>query len=166
MAVECFAAIGLRYILAGRIFISTAIEVLALTLSRASPDDTVRPPLDAAATLTSPRSGRWPRTGSLQSAALDDGWALPASAGVGRPASLAATASSHLASRPTPARQRRARGGERYYRLSGPKVARLTEALEQVAPVKPVRSLRQDTGAGATPGLHRYDHLAGRLASS
>ena len=55
-------------------------------------------------------------------------------------------------------------GRHRYYRLAGPEVGRLIEALQQVAPADPVRSLRQDTRARALREARTcYDHLAGRL---
>lgn len=55
-------------------------------------------------------------------------------------------------------------GRHRYYRLSGPEVARAIEALALVAPTKPVRSLRQSRDAGAIRFARTcYDHLAGLL---
>src|ERR1700759_1427928 len=55
-------------------------------------------------------------------------------------------------------------GRHRYYRLAGPDGARLIEALQQLAPATPVRSLRQDTRARAIREARTcYDHLAGRL---
>lgn len=97
--------------------------------------------------------------------ALADGRALPASllaseAGVSRSA-----ASTHLA--------KLVKGGlivaesagrHRYYRLSGPNVADLVEALARLAPAEPIRSLRQGTKAQALrAGRTCYDHLAGGL---
>jgi DNA-binding transcriptional ArsR family regulator len=56
------------------------------------------------------------------------------------------------------------RGRHRYYRLSGPAVGELIEAVARVAPAQPVTSLRQGTRAHAVRyARHCYDHLAGRL---
>lgn len=54
-------------------------------------------------------------------------------------------------------------GRHRYYRIAGPEVAEALEALSQIAPPRPVASLRQSGHAQAL-GLARtcYDHLAGR----
>lgn len=55
-------------------------------------------------------------------------------------------------------------GRHRYYRLSGPRVARLLESLAELSPASPVTSLRQGTRANALrSGRYCYDHLAGRL---
>src|SRR4051812_30518949 len=68
-----------------------------------------------------------------------------------------------------PARRRAAprvlpQGRHRYYRLAGPHVGDLLEALSRVAPAAPVRSLRQGTQAEALRSARTcYDHLAGRL---
>jgi hypothetical protein len=55
-------------------------------------------------------------------------------------------------------------GRHRYYRIAGPRVVRVLEALAEISPSAPVRSLREGTRAHA---LRRsrlcYDHLAGRL---
>lgn len=57
-------------------------------------------------------------------------------------------------------------GRHRYYRLSGPEVGELLEALARFAPVAPVRSLRQGTRAQAVRGGRTcYDHVAGRLGT-
>jgi DNA-binding transcriptional ArsR family regulator len=97
--------------------------------------------------------------------ALDDGRALPASvladeAGVSR-----STASSHLA-KLTDAGLLTARshGRHRYYRLAGPEVGELLEQLGRLAPMRPVRSLRDGTRAARLRSARTcYDHLAGRL---
>jgi DNA-binding transcriptional ArsR family regulator len=97
--------------------------------------------------------------------ALGDGRALPASRLAAEAGVTAATASSHLA---------KLVGGDllvvethgrhRFYRLAGPRVARLIEVLAQSAPAQPVRSLRQGTRAHALREARScYDHLAGRL---
>ena len=55
-------------------------------------------------------------------------------------------------------------GRHRYYRIAGPRVARLLESLAEHAPPAPVTSLRQGTRASAVrAGRYCYDHLAGRL---
>ena len=40
-------------------------------------------------------------------------------------------------------------GRHRYYRLAGPHIAELLESVARLAPVTPVRSLRDDTNATA-----------------
>jgi DNA-binding transcriptional ArsR family regulator len=56
------------------------------------------------------------------------------------------------------------RGRHRYFRLAGPEVARALEALAQIAPPAPIRSLREGTKAQAVRAARTcYDHLAGRL---
>lgn len=58
-------------------------------------------------------------------------------------------------------------GRHRYYRLAGPQVAVVLEALASLAPTHPVRSLREDTQAARLRrGRSCYDHLAGRLGVS
>jgi DNA-binding transcriptional ArsR family regulator len=97
--------------------------------------------------------------------ALMAGGSLPAGELARRAAVRPATASVHLARlvagglvvvEP--------RGRHRYYRLARQEVAAAMEALGNIAPAVPVRSLRQSTRARA---LHEarscYDHLAGRL---
>jgi DNA-binding transcriptional ArsR family regulator len=59
------------------------------------------------------------------------------------------------------------RGRHRYYRLAGPEVARAMEALAEIAPAAPIRSLREGTKAQAVRAARTcYDHLAGRLGVS
>lgn len=54
-------------------------------------------------------------------------------------------------------------GRHRYHRLAGPRVAAVLEALAQLAPAVPVRSLRQRRDAAALAEARTcYDHLAGR----
>ena len=97
--------------------------------------------------------------------ALGDGRALAASVLAGEAGVAASTASGHLG------RLVRAgllevlpQGRHRYYRLAGPHVGELLEALARVAPAGPVRSLRQGTQAEALRSARTcYDHLAGRL---
>jgi DNA-binding transcriptional ArsR family regulator len=97
--------------------------------------------------------------------ALGDGRALSASVLAAEAGVTAATASSHL--------HKLTAGGllvveavgrRRNYRLAGPEVGALVEALERLAPALPVWSLEQSQRARA----HRearvcYDHVAGRL---
>ena len=97
--------------------------------------------------------------------ALNDGRALPASRLAHEAGVSAATASSHLA-KLTDAGLLvvEARGRHRYYRIAGPAVADLLEALQRLAPVAPVRSLRQGTRAAALREARTcYDHVAGKL---
>jgi DNA-binding transcriptional ArsR family regulator len=55
-------------------------------------------------------------------------------------------------------------GRHRYYRLASAHVATVLETLAQLAPVQPIRSLRQSTRAAALRNARTcYDHLAGRL---
>jgi DNA-binding transcriptional ArsR family regulator len=100
--------------------------------------------------------------------ALNDGRALPASvlameAGVTR-----STVSSHLGKLADAGLLTvDARGRHRYYRLAGPEVGRLLEQLTQIAPIRPVRSLREGTRAAQLRTARTcYDHLAGRLGVS
>jgi DNA-binding transcriptional ArsR family regulator len=100
--------------------------------------------------------------------ALDNGRALPASVLAMEAGVAASTASQHLA--------RLVEGGfveverhgrHRYYRLSGPHVAELVEALARLAPASPVRSLREGSRAHAMRSARTcYDHLAGRLGTA
>jgi DNA-binding transcriptional ArsR family regulator len=75
-----------------------------------------------------------------------------------------ATASAHLArllggGLVTVTRQ----GRHRYYRLAGHEVAAAIEAIAQISPASPVRSLRQSRDAAALAQARTcYDHLAGR----
>jgi hypothetical protein len=57
----------------------------------------------------------------------------------------------------------RTQGRHRCHELAGPRVARVLEALAQLAPTKPIRSLRQQRRASTlTEARTCYDHLAGR----
>jgi DNA-binding transcriptional ArsR family regulator len=98
--------------------------------------------------------------------ALADGRELPASMLAAEAGVSAATISEHL---------RKlldgglvmvtARGRYRYYRLAGPQVSDLLEAMARVAPARPVTSLREGTRASALRRARScYDHLGGRLA--
>jgi DNA-binding transcriptional ArsR family regulator len=97
--------------------------------------------------------------------ALGDGRALAASVLAAEAGVAASTASGHLA-RLVDAGLLEVlpQGRHRYYRLAGPHVGELIEALARVAPPAPVRSLRQGTRAEAVRSARTcYDHLAGRL---
>ncbi len=99
--------------------------------------------------------------------ALGDGRALPASVLADEAGVAASTASAHLGKLVdgkllTVERQ----GRHRYFALAGPQVAELIEALAQVAPPAPVRSLREGTRANAVRSARTcYDHLAGVLGT-
>jgi DNA-binding transcriptional ArsR family regulator len=99
--------------------------------------------------------------------ALGDNRALAASVLADEAGVAASTASSHL--------KRLVNGGfltvekhgrHRYYRLAGPHVGQLIEALARVAPPAPVRSLKDGTRAQAVRFARTcYDHLAGKLGT-
>jgi len=97
--------------------------------------------------------------------ALDDGRALAASVLADEAGVTPATASSHLGKLlAADLLSVERHGRHRYYRLAGPQVGRLIEALAQLAPAQPIRSLRQGTRAHALRTARTcYDHLAGRL---
>ena len=97
--------------------------------------------------------------------ALADGRALPASRLADEAGVTASTTSEHLARlRAAGLIMVEAHGRHRYYRITDPRVVRAVEALAEIAPRTPVRSLREGTRARA---LRRsrlcYDHLAGQL---
>lgn len=98
--------------------------------------------------------------------ALADGRALPASRLAAEAGISPATASSHLGKLTAAGLlMAEASGRYRYYRLTGPDVGDLIEALERFAPAVPVRSLRQSQRARALREARTcYDHLAGRLS--
>jgi DNA-binding transcriptional ArsR family regulator len=57
-------------------------------------------------------------------------------------------------------------GRHRYFRLAGPHVGQLLEALARVAPPAPVNSLKEGTRAQAVRFARTcYDHLAGKLGT-
>ena len=97
--------------------------------------------------------------------ALADGRALPAGRLAIEAGVSPATASSHLRKLlDADLLSVEVYGRSRYYRLAGPDVARLIEALQRLAPSRPVTSLRADTRARALRCARTcYDHLAGRL---
>jgi DNA-binding transcriptional ArsR family regulator len=99
--------------------------------------------------------------------ALGDNRALAASVLADEAGVAASTASSHL--------KKLVDGGfltvekhgrNRYFRLAGPQVGELLEALARVAPPAPVKSLKEGTRAQAVRFARTcYDHLAGRLGT-
>ena len=97
--------------------------------------------------------------------ALSDGRALPASvlateAGVTPQAASAQLARLQAAGLLAVEQS----GRHRYYRLANGQVTAILEALAQLAPAQPVRSLRQSTRAAALRSARAcYDHLAGKL---
>lgn len=97
--------------------------------------------------------------------ALNDGRTMTASHLATEAGVSAATASSHLAKLTEAGLLKvEAAGRNRYYALAGPAVGNLIEALEQLAPELPVRSLREASRARALREARTcYDHLAGRL---
>jgi DNA-binding transcriptional ArsR family regulator len=97
--------------------------------------------------------------------ALNDGRALPASVLADEAGVTRATASSHLRKLTDAGLLRvEPQGRHRYYRLAGPHVGELLEKLTQIAPARPVRSLRESTRAAQLRAARAcYDHLAGRL---
>jgi DNA-binding transcriptional ArsR family regulator len=97
--------------------------------------------------------------------ALDDGRALPAGRLAMEAGVSPATASGHLRKLLEAGLLTvEVHGRCRYYRLAGPEVGRLIEALQQLAPSRPVTSLRADSRARALRFARTcYDHLAGRL---
>jgi DNA-binding transcriptional ArsR family regulator len=111
-----------------------------------------------AAALAEP--GRW-----RVLAALGDGRALPASTLAAEAGVAPSTASEHLTRLVDAGLLSVERHGRyRYYRLAGPHVGDLIEALARVAHPAPVRSLREGTQAQALRYARTcYDHLAGRV---
>ena len=97
--------------------------------------------------------------------ALDDGRALPASRLAAEAGVSAATASSHLGKlREGGLVTVETHGRHRFYRLAGPHVGRLLEAMVALAPPRPITSLREGTRARALRRARTcYDHLAGEL---
>jgi DNA-binding transcriptional ArsR family regulator len=98
-------------------------------------------------------------------AALGDGRALAASVLALEAGVAASTASEHLAKLVDGGLLACERHGRhRYYRMAGPDVARLLEAMARLAPPAPVTSLREGTRAHALRVARTcYDHLAGQV---
>jgi DNA-binding transcriptional ArsR family regulator len=97
--------------------------------------------------------------------ALGDGRALPASMLAAEAGVAPSTASEHLARLVDAGLLTVERHGRhRYFRIAGPEVAELLEAMARVAPPSKVRSLREGTRAHALRAARTcYDHLAGRV---
>jgi DNA-binding transcriptional ArsR family regulator len=97
--------------------------------------------------------------------ALTDGRSLPASVLASEAGVSPSTTSEHLAKLLDAGMlEVRAQGRHRYYRIADPRVVQAIEALAQLAPTTPIRSLRQGTRAEAVRRSRLcYDHLAGRL---
>jgi DNA-binding transcriptional ArsR family regulator len=99
--------------------------------------------------------------------ALGDGRALAASVLSDEAGVAASTASSHLKKLGDGSFLAvEKHGRHRYFRLAGPHVAELLEALARVAPPAPVKSLKDGTRAQAVRFARTcYDHLAGKLGT-
>ena len=99
--------------------------------------------------------------------ALGDGRALPASVLADEAGVAASTASAHLGKLVKGGMLRVERHGRhRYFRVAGPEVGELIEALARVSPPAPVRSLKQGNTAQAVRFARTcYDHLAGMLGT-
>jgi DNA-binding transcriptional ArsR family regulator len=100
--------------------------------------------------------------------ALADGRALPATVLADEAGVSASTASAHLAKLVTGGLLDAERDGRhKYFRVAGPDVAELIEALARLSPATTVRSLGQGTKAEAIRFARTcYDHLAGVLGTS
>ena len=99
--------------------------------------------------------------------ALGDGRALPASVLADEAGVAASTASAHLSRLVKGGLLRVERHGRhRYFRLAGPEVGDLMEALARISPPAPIRSLKQGSKAHAVRYARTcYDHLAGMLGT-
>lgn len=99
--------------------------------------------------------------------ALGDGRALPATVLADEAGVSPSTTSAHLSKLVKGGLLTVERHGRhRYFRLAGPEVADLLEALARLSPPAPVRSLRQGTNAQAVRRARTcYDHLAGVLGT-
>jgi len=97
--------------------------------------------------------------------ALNDGRALPASVLAAEAGVARSTASGHLGKLTEAGLLRvETHGRHRYYRLAGDEVGELLEKLTQMAPTRPVHSLREGSRAQQLRAARTcYDHLAGRL---
>jgi DNA-binding transcriptional ArsR family regulator len=99
--------------------------------------------------------------------ALGDGRALPATVLADEAGVAASTASAHLARLVKGGMLRVERHGRhRYFRLAGPEVGELIEAMARISPPAPVRSLKQGSKAnGVRFARTCYDHMAGMLGT-
>ena len=97
--------------------------------------------------------------------ALADGRALPASTLAAEAGVAPSTASEHLGKLCAAGMLAvEANGRHRYYRIADPRVMTAVEALAEISPRTPVRSLRQGTRANALRHARLcYDHVAGQL---
>jgi DNA-binding transcriptional ArsR family regulator len=97
--------------------------------------------------------------------ALLDGGARPASDLAAAARTTASNASAHLAKLVDAGLlDVEPQGRHRYFRLASPRVAAALEALAEIAPARPVRSLREATLTDALARARScYDHLAGKL---
>src|SRR4051794_31590882 len=97
--------------------------------------------------------------------ALSDGRALPAGVLASEAGIAASTASEHLAKLLDAGLLAvEQHGRHRYYRIADARVLQAVEALAQLAPAAPVRSLKEGTRAEQLRSARLcYDHLAGRL---
>ena len=98
--------------------------------------------------------------------ALNGGRELPASTLAAEAGVAPSTASEHLQPASTAGGliTVTTRGRFRYYRLAGPQVADLIEAVARLAPARPIASLREGTKANALRRARRcYDHVGGLL---
>jgi DNA-binding transcriptional ArsR family regulator len=99
--------------------------------------------------------------------ALGDNRAMPASVLSDEAGVAASTASSHLKKLVEGGLlEMEKHGRHRYYRLAGPHIGEMLEALARVSPPAPVKSLREGTRAQAVRYARTcYDHLAGKLGT-
>ena len=99
--------------------------------------------------------------------ALGDGRALPASVLADEAGVATSTASAHLGKLLDGGLLNvESHGRHRYFRIAGPAVGELLEALARLSPATPVRSLKQGTNAQALRFARTcYDHLAGVLGT-
>jgi DNA-binding transcriptional ArsR family regulator len=100
--------------------------------------------------------------------ALGDGRALPATVLADEAGVAASTASAHLGRLVKGGMLRVERHGRhRYFRLAGPEVGQLIEAMARISPPAPVRSLKQGSKANAVRFARTcYDHMAGVLGTT
>jgi len=99
--------------------------------------------------------------------ALGDGRELPASVLAAVAGVSASTASEHLGKLVAAGFLSVDRNGRRRnFRIAGPEIGDVLEALARVAPPEPIRSLREGTRAQALREARTcYDHLAGKLGT-
>jgi DNA-binding transcriptional ArsR family regulator len=100
--------------------------------------------------------------------ALGDGRALPATVLADEAGVAASTASAHLSKLVAGGMLKVERHGRhRYFRVAGPAVAELIEALARLSPPVRISSLREGTRAQAVRFARTcYDHLAGMIGTT